>query len=100
MIAFANHALDHVLGNAVDAGITDKVARLGSPYANYVWSSDFTICATKSIPDLCHRHTLSSVVLAYSLAAQAHDRCSPSLHPLLHSRSGYGKEVTGKRVFV
>ena len=26
-IAFANHALDHLLGNVIDVGITTKVAR-------------------------------------------------------------------------
>ena len=91
MIAFANHALDPLLGNVVDAGITDKVARFGSRYANDVWSSDFTICATKYIPELCHMHAWSSVVPPHSLTVQAQDRCSPSLHPLLYSRSGYGE---------
>ena len=30
MIAFTNHALDHILTSVLDAGITNKVARLGS----------------------------------------------------------------------
>ena len=30
MIAFTNHALDHLLGSVLDAGITKKVVRLGS----------------------------------------------------------------------
>ena len=30
MIAFTNHALDHLLCNVLDAGITKKIARLGS----------------------------------------------------------------------
>jgi hypothetical protein len=30
MIAFTNHALDHLLGNVLDAGITNRLARLGS----------------------------------------------------------------------
>ena len=30
MIAFANRALEHLLGNIVDADITNKVARSGS----------------------------------------------------------------------
>lgn len=30
MIAFTNHALDHLLGNILDANITKKIARLGS----------------------------------------------------------------------
>lgn len=34
MIAFTNHALDHLLGNVLDAGITKKVARLGSRSAD------------------------------------------------------------------
>lgn len=34
MIAFTNHALDHLLGNVLDAGITNKVARLGSRSAD------------------------------------------------------------------
>jgi hypothetical protein len=34
MIAFTNHALDHLLGNILDAGITNKVARLGSRSAD------------------------------------------------------------------
>jgi len=34
MIAFTDHALDHLLGNVLDAGITKKVARLGSRSAD------------------------------------------------------------------
>lgn len=34
MIAFTNHALDHLLGNVLDAGITNKIARLGSRSAD------------------------------------------------------------------
>jgi len=34
MIAFTNHALDHLLGNVLDARITNKVARLGSRSAD------------------------------------------------------------------
>ena len=34
MIAFTNHALDHLLGNVLDANITKKVARLGSRSAD------------------------------------------------------------------
>jgi len=34
MIAYTNHALDHLLGNVLDAGITKKVARLGSRSAD------------------------------------------------------------------
>lgn len=30
MIAFTNHALDHLLGSVLDAGITKKIVRLGS----------------------------------------------------------------------
>jgi len=30
MIAFTNHALDHILTSVLDAGITNKIARLGS----------------------------------------------------------------------
>jgi len=33
MIAFTNHALDHLLGNILDAGITEKIARLGSRHS-------------------------------------------------------------------
>ena len=33
MIAFTNHALDHLLGNVLDAGITNKIARLGSRHS-------------------------------------------------------------------
>ncbi|KAJ7346800.1 hypothetical protein DFH08DRAFT_869366 [Mycena albidolilacea] len=39
MIAFTNHALDHMLTSVLDAGITNKVVRLGSRSAdekNYV----------------------------------------------------------------
>ena len=66
MIVFANDALDHLLGNVVDAGITNQVAGLGSRYANDVCSSDFTICATKSVPEPCRMHTWSSGVPAHS----------------------------------
>ena len=34
MIAFTNHALDHLLGNVLDADITKKVVRLGSRSAD------------------------------------------------------------------
>ena len=34
MIASTNHALDHLLGNVLDAGITKKVTRSGSPSAD------------------------------------------------------------------
>ena len=86
VIAFVNHALDHLVGNVVDAGITNEVARLGSRYADDVCSSDFTICANKSIPELCHMPTWSSVVPTHSLVVQAHDRCSPSLHSSIQDR--------------
>ena len=33
MIAFTNHALDHLLCNVLDAGITSKIARLGSRHS-------------------------------------------------------------------
>jgi len=33
MIAFTNHALDHLLCNVLDAGITQKIARLGSHHS-------------------------------------------------------------------
>jgi hypothetical protein len=33
MIAFTNHALDHLLCNILDAGITTKIARLGSRHS-------------------------------------------------------------------
>ena len=33
MIAFTNHALDHLLCNVLDAGITTKIARLGSRHS-------------------------------------------------------------------
>ena len=34
MIAFTNHALDHLLTSVLDAGITDKIVRLGSRSAD------------------------------------------------------------------
>lgn len=34
MIAFTNHALDHMLSSVLDAGITDKLVRLGSRSAD------------------------------------------------------------------
>ncbi|KAH9951524.1 P-loop containing nucleoside triphosphate hydrolase protein [Amylocystis lapponica] len=34
MLAFTNHALDHLLGSVLDAGITKKVVRLGSRSAD------------------------------------------------------------------
>ena len=34
MIAFTNHALDHMLGSVLDAGVTKKIARLGSRSAD------------------------------------------------------------------
>ncbi|KZT72216.1 P-loop containing nucleoside triphosphate hydrolase protein [Daedalea quercina L-15889] len=34
MIAFTNHALDHLLGSVLDAGITKKIVRLGSRSAD------------------------------------------------------------------
>ena len=90
MIVFANHALEHLLGNVVDTDITNKVAGLGARYANDVCSSDFTICAIKSVPN-CSRAHLVQRRPRPSLAVQAQDRCSPSLHPLVHPRPGYGE---------
>jgi len=34
LIAFTNHALDHLLGNVLDVGITRKIVRLGSRSAD------------------------------------------------------------------
>ena len=75
MIVFANHALDHLRGNVVDPGITNKVAGLGAQYANDVCSSDFTICATKSVPNCSHAHLVKRSPCPF-LVVQAQDRCS------------------------
>ncbi|KAJ7593996.1 hypothetical protein C8J56DRAFT_925724 [Mycena floridula] len=43
MIAFTNHALDHLLTSVLDAGITKKVARLGSAYSCDEKIAEFSI---------------------------------------------------------